>query len=67
MRDILEHAGPWVAIAAMVINFVWSSMNLRLMRSMEGRFITKVEFHGEQRVQSIRHAELVRRLEKVGA
>lgn len=65
MKDLLEHAGPFVAIGAMVVNFIWSSLNLRLMRNMEKKFVTRESFHAERRVQDVRHGALVDRVKRL--
>ncbi len=70
MNSLIEHAGPLVALGSVVINFLWSSVNLRLMRNMERRFVSREYFHAEQRVQAVMHSALsdrVRKLEARGA
>lgn len=66
MNELYSHSSAAVAIAALVINFVWTSLNLRLLRAMEKKFVTKEQFHAEQRAQGILRQAIVDRLERAG-
>lgn len=56
-----------IGLASFVINFIWSSVNLRLMRNMEERFVTRAEWEGRKELCDERHDSVANRLTRLEA
>lgn len=65
MNELLKESGPYLAVAAVVVNFVWTSLNLRLLRTIEKKFVTREYFHQEMKVRNVKHSALAERVRKL--